>query len=93
MVTVLRFNSTTALTVDDDTAVFVEPKQAPWTARITSDVPYFVKIGIDAVATDQDNYISEFSTDFLFSVAKGERVSILGSDFGQVWVAHVSLSS
>lgn len=62
------------------------------TLRILSDTPVYVAVGPEVTATDEDCYLNEFDPTFL-NVPAGHRVSILGTDTGDVWVTEVKVSS
>lgn len=93
MTTIIRIVNTETDAVNSGGATSFEMKGYPWTARIVADVPVYVLVGIDAVATVEDAYVNEFDDHTMFSIGADEDVSVLGTDVGTVWVSEVRKSS
>lgn len=88
----LRLLGTETDDVDNvDPAVFAAGGHG-YSARIIADVPFYVEIGVDAVATEASCYVNEFDPIYV-NVGPDEDVSILGSDTGVVFVTEVLASS
>ena len=93
---ILSIKADHRLDLDGENAVSIPPKDDPaprsWTARVLSNVPINVKVGVDAEANHDNFYLNEFEEKY-FAVNVGETLSIIANDIGEVWVSEVKRSA
>ena len=93
MAYILKLGDTVRADIDNAADDVVAAKGRCWHARILADVPFFLKIGPAAEATENDFYVNEFEGDMIFAVGSLDAISVLGSDIGQIWITEVWCSA
>jgi len=90
----LTIISSDSFPVTFDAPTVIAALSRSWTARISADVPIYIKVGEPGVeATDGACYLNEFEGSIPLAVPKGHEISILGTDIGTVWVAEIKFSA